>query len=58
VIFKIGERVVNTEATTFIPKGMTGTIGEEDSCPWVTWDNGEVWCREDKHLKLLDANKN
>ena len=55
MIYKIGERVVNTKSTAGIPKGMTGTAAEESDCPWILWDNGELLCREDKHLELLEA---
>ena len=50
---KIGDRVINTKATAGIPEGMTGTVAEDSDCPWVTWDNGEVLCRNDDYLKLL-----
>ena len=51
--FKIGDRVINTKATTFIPEGMTGTVAEDDSCPWVKWDNGEVLCRDEDYLERV-----
>jgi hypothetical protein len=55
MIYKIGDRVTNIKSTVGIPKGMSGTVAEYSDCPWVAWDNGEVLCREDKYLKLLEA---
>lgn len=57
MIFHIGQRVRNIKSTAFIPKGTAGTVAEESSCPWVVWDNGVSWCREDKFLELLNDDK-
>jgi hypothetical protein len=51
---KIGDRVINTKATAGIPEGMTGTVAEDSDCPWVKWDNGETWCRNDDYLELVE----
>lgn len=55
MIYKIGDRVVNVKPTPGIPAGTCGTVAENSDCPWIAWDNGNVMCRQDKYLKLLEA---
>lgn len=49
--FKIGDRVINTRATAFIPEEMIGTVMQDDCVPYVKWDNGEEWARNDDYLE-------
>ena len=36
--FKVGDRVRNVEEGVYLPYGITGTVLDNNSCPYVEWD--------------------
>lgn len=55
--FSIGDRVRITTDTLEgyrVPRGTCGTVNQNnDTCPWVIWEGGGIWCVEERELELI-----
>lgn len=54
--FKIGDRVVCIKSTPYNSVGEVGTVNENSTCPFVNWDNGEMWAIHEDFINLKEEN--
>ena len=55
--FKIGDKVVCTKLNGYVHVGTVGIVAEDDSVPYVDWEDGKRLCLLEGSMELLEEYK-